>query len=90
MINLLLSISLFYCLKRFDEVIIRSAATGRVGAPKLPGVASPSVHLDCAVQVLARIARSSSSTALSPVDLSNEKTTLLICQSPISYEPLEL
>jgi hypothetical protein len=47
----------------------RSAAASSVGAPEFPGVSSPSVDLDGAIEVGSGIARSASTAALSPVDV---------------------
>ena len=46
-----------------DGLGFRSASTAGVGGPKLPGVASPLVDLDGAVQVGLHVAGSGSSRA---------------------------
>ena len=70
--------------------MITSASTSLGGAPKFPAVASPSVDLDSAIQILAGVARCFSIVALSPVDLHICQNTLFICQRPMSQEPFVL
>lgn len=68
----------------------KSTSTSCMGAPEFPGITSPSIDLNGAVKVGIWITWGFSSTALTPVDLSELRLTLLICQSPTSVDPLVL